>query len=119
MKYFFSAIARQNEHWEERSFYFNQYQYKRKILTTLESSLNNRFIITLQGLRRTGKTVLQEQLIQSAIEREQRERKGEFPVANLLRFSFESDLTVLFEAADLEKLLDYYFREICSVRRVA
>ncbi len=58
-------LEQHNPHWKEGFLY--PFDRQRALFPRLEKNLSNRQIITLYGLRRTGKTVLMKQLINTLI----------------------------------------------------
>jgi uncharacterized protein len=63
--------------------------FKRNIYADIEKNLNDRFIISISGLRRIGKTTLMYQLIESLLKRK-------IPEDNILFFSFD-EVNINFE----------------------
>src|SRR3989344_3353848 len=79
--------------------------FKRENYTEIESHLNKKFILSLVGLRRTGKTTTIYQLIQRLI-------KEKVPIINILFFSFDEASAKLSEV--IEAYRDFHkkdFRE--------
>ncbi|MDP3027857.1 MAG: ATP-binding protein [Nanoarchaeota archaeon] len=75
-------LEKHNLHWKDNFFY--KYSLSRAIFSELKKNLDNRQVITISGLRRTGKTVLMKQLIDFLIgEGKNRE--------NILYFSFDEE----------------------------
>jgi len=95
-------IIRKNLHWDEKNFdFFEGNQYKRQLFNEIIAYLSYRQIISIVGLRRTGKTVLLNQVLEYLIRHEKVERK------NILFLSFDEAL--LSKAIRLENYLDAYF----------
>lgn len=63
-------ILAQNKHWKDEKTFFEQQKHQRKLFFDLVKYLPERQIISIVGLRRTGKTILLKQLIQHLIEHE-------------------------------------------------
>lgn len=61
-------LEKHNPHWKEGFFY--PFPKQRKLYTYLQNQLKNKQIIAIYGLRRTGKTVLLRQLINSLLAQE-------------------------------------------------
>jgi hypothetical protein len=79
--------------------------FKRDIYTKIEKLLDKRFIISLAGLRRVGKTTIMYQLVQKLIE-------SGIKKTNILFFSFDESSTKLSEVFDTYKEIhDKEFRE--------
>src|SRR3989344_111274 len=91
-------LEKHNPHWKENFLY--QFDINRSFFDKLVKNTNNRQIITLSGLRRTGKTVLMKQLIDFLIkEKSQR--------ANILYYSFDEEQPKVEEIInEFEKLTD-------------
>jgi len=81
-----------NRHWK-KGFYYN-FKKKRDLYKKVESYLAKKYIVSIVGLRRTGKTTIMKQLIDTLI------KKG-VPRKNILIYSFDSP-------AELEEVLDTY-----------
>jgi len=75
-----------NRHWEPGFRY--PYPVKRAVFEDLWNTINSRFIVQIVGLRRTGKTVLMFQLINSLVE------NGVDPL-RILYFTFDEEITSL------------------------
>src|SRR3989344_3727012 len=75
-------IEKHNQHWKEGFSY--QFPINRDIFNKLSNNIKNRQIITISGLRRTGKTVLIKQLINLLI-------KEKVSRTNILYFSFDEE----------------------------
>ena len=61
-------ILAQNKHWKNDKSFFEHQKHKRKLFFELLKYLPERQIISIVGLRRTGKTIILKQLIQNLIE---------------------------------------------------
>ena len=81
-----------NQHWKEGHFY--NFPLQRALYTKLCTALEHRFIVSVLGLRRTGKTTLFLQLIDHLINRG-------VPRQNILFYTFD-------EPAELEKVINDY-----------
>lgn len=88
------SLLKYNRHWEKN--YRYPYPLKREVFARLSEQLDNKFILQLTGLRRTGKSTLIFQLINSLLE------KGVNPFC-LLYFTFDE-----LPEAKIETLLDLY-----------
>ena len=82
-----------NKHWKEGFSY--QYPLKRTLYEEIRVQLEKRFILSIVGLRRTGKTTLIKQLIENLISERQ------VPRSTILYYTFD-------EPADLPKIIDEY-----------
>lgn len=80
-------VEKYNFHWRE-GFYYN-FPRKRKLFHDLVRSINSKQIISIIGLRRTGKTTLLKQLIDHLITSEKIKRE------NILLFSFDEEQDTL------------------------
>ena len=88
-----------NRHWELGFKY--PYPVKRSIFKELKKSISSRFIVQIIGLRRTGKTVLMLQLINSLIE------DGVDPL-KILYFTFDEEITKLDDLLnEFDKITDF------------
>jgi len=76
-------LEKHNPHWKEEFFY--QFDTKRTIFDKLIKNINNRQIIAISGLRRTGKTILIKQLINFLIKNKAVDR------TNILYYSFDEE----------------------------
>lgn len=100
-------IQELNSHWGTTKVSPCHYELRRTIYSDCLPWLESRQIITLQGLRRTGKSVLLEQL------RDQYLQKHNLPAQNLLNFSFDhDDFDNLLPASLLEEVLRFYFARV-------
>jgi len=75
-------IGKHNQHWKEDFFY--QFPITRDMFNKLINNIKNRQIITISGLRRTGKTVLMKQLINFLI-------KEKVKRDNIIYYSFDEE----------------------------
>lgn len=97
-----------NYHWQVAETLASPYPHKRKLFYRVSKELDSRFILTLSGLRRTGKSVLQQQVIEAF-----REANPSIPPQHILRFSFETEDSLdLLPSSELQALLDLYFRGV-------
>lgn len=97
-------IIAQNKHWKgEKSFFENQ-KHKRKLFFELAKYLPERQIVSIVGLRRTGKTILLKQLIQNLLE------GGNVSAGNILFLSFDEALVT--SKITLKNYLDTFLEEI-------
>ncbi len=83
-----------NKHWKEGFFY--PFPEKRELYQQLAASLERRYIISVVGLRRTGKTTLLKQLINKLIQ------EG-VPRQEILLYSFD-------EEAELQTVINEYVK---------
>ncbi len=91
-------LEKHNMHWKENFFY--NYSLNRILFNELKKNINNRQVITISGLRRTGKTVLMKQLIDSLV-------KEETDRSNILYFSFDEEQPKIEEIIkEYEKITD-------------
>ncbi|MFA5745933.1 MAG: ATP-binding protein [archaeon] len=99
----FEIYKIQNQHWENKLY---DLPIKRKILETLKKELlNHKLIISIEGPRRVGKSVLMKQLINYLIE-------NKVPSKNLFYFSFDKlDKKILDTLKDYEELSGISLRE--------
>ena len=96
-----------NQHWQSETEYYCSYKYKRDAFEKIKPWLNTKHIISLSGLRRTGKSTLLSQL------REDYAKINKLKNTEHLFFSFENeDRQSLAPVSDLEELLKYYFDNI-------
>lgn len=103
-------INRQNLHWDENNYNFQESnRYKRYLFNEIIAFLRYRQIISIIGLRRTGKTVLLSQVIDYLIKSEKIGRK------NILFLSFDEAL--LSKAIRLENYLDIYFENFLENKK--
>ena len=97
-------ILDQNKHWKGDKSFFESQNHKRKLFSKLISYLSERQIISIVGLRRTGKTILLKQLIKYLIEHKKVE------VKNIIFLSFDEALIT--SKMTLKHYLDSYFEII-------
>ncbi len=91
-------LEKHNMHWKENFFY--DFDIERNLFSQLIKNINNRQIITITGLRRTGKTVLMKQLINSLI-------KKNISRSTILYYSFDEEQPRIEEIiTEFEKLAD-------------
>lgn len=103
-------LTKFNAHWQTGAIRPSEYFMKRKLYTQILEELDSRFIQTISGVRRTGKSVLQEQLVfQYATV------KNSLPAKNVLKVSFENEgYNELLPNSILENVLDLYFRSVLN-----
>src|SRR5680860_725121 len=95
-------INRQNQHWDEKNSNFPESnRYKRYLFSDIINYLPYRQILSIVGLRRTGKTVLLKQVIEYLIKDKNVDR------TSILFLSFDEAL--LSKAIKLENYIDAYF----------
>ena len=98
-----------NTHWADGQLPKSAYSYRRNAFFEMNKWLNERLAISIQGLRRTGKSVLQNQL------RDQFVKSKQLDADRYLFYSFESDeFAKLFPPSIIEDLLDLYFSRILN-----
>lgn len=103
-------INRQNQHWDDKNSNFSDSnRYKRHLFDKIIAYLPYRQILSIVGLRRTGKTVLLNQVIDHLINREKISRK------NILFLSFDEAL--LSKTIKLENYLDAYFENFLENKK--
>ncbi|MBU4141737.1 ATP-binding protein [Patescibacteria group bacterium] len=103
-------INRQNPHWDEKNSNLpDSNRYKRYLFNEIIAYLPYRQILSIVGLRRVGKTVLLNQIIDHLIKREKISRK------NILFLSFDEAL--LSKAIKLENYLDGYFENFLENKK--
>lgn len=79
-------ILTQNKHWNNDQSFFEYQKHKRKTYFDLIKYLDDRQIISIVGLRRTGKTILLKQMIKHLLE------NGGVNAKNIFFLSFDSAL---------------------------
>ena len=99
-------IIAQNKHWKDEKEFFGEKKYHRKLFFELLKYLAERQIISIVGLRRTGKTILLKQLIRHLVKNRQVETK------NILFISFDEALIT--SKLTLKNYLDVYFETILN-----
>lgn len=87
-------LAFLNKHWKEG--FVHPFPQQRELYPVLVDALGKKLIISLVGLRRTGKTTLLKQLMNVLVERN-------VPRQNILFYSFD-------EPAELQTVIDEYLR---------
>ena len=103
-----SQIIAFNSHWNDEQLSPPRHTFKRKTFDTLSQHTNDRFILTISGLRRTGKSVLQQQFIHHFCQ-----TVPNFSLKNLLFYSFEIDDRLdLLPSSELKAVLDFFFQRI-------
>lgn len=105
-----SEILAQNKHWKNDKSFFEAKKYKRKLFSELVKYLPERQILSVVGLRRTGKTILLKQLIQRIIEED-----GVKP-GNILFISFDEALVT--SKLALNNYLDVFLENILKKESV-
>lgn len=103
-----------NTHWQSGFLPKNQYTTKRKLFEKIVRTIDVRQAITIQGLRRTGKSVLLNQYIEAFYERYQKNPK--MSQIQILKYTFEKedDLDLL-PSQELSDLLKLYFQRILKI----
>ncbi len=71
-------IYAQNKHWKNDESFFEHQTYRRKLFRDLVRYLPERQILSIVGLRRTGKTILLKQLIRHLVRHEKTSAKNIF-----------------------------------------
>ncbi len=97
-------ILAQNKHWKNDKSFFEHQKHKRKLFFELVKYLPERQIISVVGLRRTGKTILLKQLIQRIIEQDRVKPN------NILFLSF--DEVLITPTVALKDYLDAFLENI-------
>lgn len=97
-------ILTQNKHWKNEKSFFEQQKHKRRLFSDLVEYLPERQIISIVGLRRTGKTIILKQLIQHLIEHEN------IKAGNILFLSFDEALVA--PKMTLKNYLDVFLLDI-------
>ncbi|MCK4428956.1 MAG: ATP-binding protein [Candidatus Aenigmarchaeota archaeon] len=82
-----------------------KYPFKRNLFSEIEKEISTRRIICLLGTRRTGKTILLKQLIQSLIKTEPR---------NVLYYSMDDPSLFVFSDNLLKDLIEYWSENIAG-----
>lgn len=99
-----------NRHWTSGAFATCNYRFRRNIYTKISTWLSQRQVISISGLRRTGKSVLVEQLRDSYIQAKH------IRPQHYMYFSFEQeDLLDLYPTTELEAVLSYFFDTVLSL----
>ncbi|PKL72299.1 hypothetical protein CVV26_02160 [Candidatus Kuenenbacteria bacterium HGW-Kuenenbacteria-1] len=93
-------IIKQNKHWINNNSWFDAKKYQRKLLLELISYLKEEQILSIVGLRRTGKTTILKQIIQYLIDKKNINSK------NILFLSFDEALIT--SKLSLNKYLDAF-----------
>lgn len=97
-------IFDQNKHWENDFSFFEEKKHKRKLFFELIKYISERQIVSIYGIRRTGKTILLKQLIKYLIEQKA------VPAEDILFLSFDEAL--LASKLTLKDYLDAYLEDI-------
>jgi predicted AAA+ superfamily ATPase len=97
-------ILAQNKHWKNEFSFFEHQKHKRKLFFDLVKYLPERQIISIVGLRRTGKTIILKQLIQHLIKHENAK------ASNILFLSFDEVLVT--KRITLKNYLDVFLLDI-------
>lgn len=97
-------IISQNKHWEGDVLFFEERKHRRNLFHELAKYLPDRQMLSIVGLRRTGKTILLKQLISHLIE-----EKGVNP-KNILFLSFDEALIT--SKLTLKRYLDAFLEEV-------
>jgi predicted AAA+ superfamily ATPase len=108
-----NELTFQNRHWSNESLLSSSpYSLKRPLFDLLRDDYKQRFVLTLSGLRRVGKSVLARQLLEHWYASVQQDGSS-FPSNRVLTFSFENDdRSDLLPQQELSDLLTIYFRDI-------
>ncbi|MBU0646839.1 AAA family ATPase [Patescibacteria group bacterium] len=93
-------IIKQNKHWANNTSWFDTKKYQRKLLSELISYIEEEQILSIVGLRRTGKTTILWQIIQHLIKNKNINSK------NILFLSFDEALIT--SKLSLNKYLDAF-----------
>lgn len=96
-------ILGQNKHWKGDDSFFEAQKHKRKLFAKLIGYIADRQIISVVGIRRTGKTILLKQLIKYLIGEKKVDPK------NILFLSFDEALVT--GKLTLKKYLDAYLEQ--------
>ena len=99
-----SQILEQNPWWEKSVVIAEEKWDKRFLYKEIKEQIHSRFIISLLGLRRVGKSTILKQIIAKLL-------AGKTNPKQILYFSFDQKLITKNEDA-LEKLLETYFEKI-------
>ena len=103
-------IQQQNSHWESKVLAPATLSTKRKLFSTISAQLSMRYVLSIQGLRRTGKSVLMRQLVDELTAKE------EIKPSQILFFSFDlEDEQDLLPSSELKELLNIYFLQILKI----
>lgn len=102
-------IYDQNRHWKNDLSFFEEKEHKRKLFFELTSYLKERQIVSVYGIRRTGKTILLKQLIRYLVEEEK------VDIKDILFLSFDEAL--LASKLTLKNYLDAYIQDIAESSR--
>ena len=93
-------IIKQNKHWANNTSWYDTKKYQRKLLSELISYIEEEQILSIVGLRRTGKTTILWQIIQHLIKNKNINSK------NILFLSFDEALIT--SKLSLNKYLDAF-----------
>lgn len=102
-------IISQNKHWKKDDSFFEDKKFKRKLFGELIRYLPERQILSIVGLRRTGKTILLKQLIKHLLENKNVQAE------KILFLSFDEALIT--SKLTLQNYLDVYFENILKDRK--
>lgn len=97
-------IIDQNKHWENKRSFFECQKHQRKLFFEVEKYISERQILSIVGLRRTGKTILLKQLIERLITKENVDARCIF----FLSF----DAALITSKLTLKKYLDVFLEDI-------
>jgi len=97
-------IFAQNKHWKNEKYFFGRQKIKRRLFFDLIKYLPERQILSIVGLRRTGKTILLKQLIQYLMKHEGVKAK------NIFFLSFDEALVT--SRLTLKNYLDAFLEDI-------
>ena len=104
-----NAIIEQNTHWASGIITKCRFEKQRLLYDTICPWLKQKQIISIEGLRRTGKSVLMQQL------KDKFAKDCALSASRFFYFSFElEDLFELLPSSSLEQILHYYFYSILN-----
>lgn len=107
-----STINDENPWWQNKNYKINESEWPiRDQFASLKLTLNHRQIISIVGLRRTGKSTLLNQLLGHIIQESKATKSNP---KNILYMSFEENLQANTDEYFLQ-ILDCYFKEILEV----
>jgi hypothetical protein len=97
-------VFAQNKHWKDEKSFFEHQKHKRRLFFDLIKYLPERQIISIVGLRRTGKTILLKQLIHHLM------RHDGVKASNIFFLSFDEALVT--SKITLKNYLDIFLEDI-------
>lgn len=105
-KLILEEIYRQNKHWNNENFFIElrEIKYKRKLFAKILPYLDKRQIISIVGLRRTGKTILLKQIIRYLTKKTK--------AKNILFLTF--DEAIFPAGVTLSDYIKVYLKEVAS-----